>query len=146
MTPTVFLTTVIVDIFHLLWFDPPWLPAPSASSASSAPSPPARDGTLLIDLFGCPQDITPGVRKLRFLLVADCAGPPPSAPEIRSLLTPMPVDQLRAVASFISLDVPSGRWNAAVRGAKVVNPLVSLCVRVFSAHQTASALSLPVRK
>jgi hypothetical protein len=37
----------------------------------------------------------------------------------------MLVDQLRAVASLLSLDVPSGRWNAAVRGAKVVNPLVS---------------------
>ena len=27
----------------------------------------------------------------------------------------------------------------------MVNPLVSLCVRVFSAHQAASALQLPVR-
>jgi len=99
----------------------------------------------LLDLFGCPQDINPGVRTLRFLLGADRTGPPPSAPEIRSLLTPMPVDQLRAVASLLSLDLPSGRWSAPVRGAKVVNPLVSLSVRVFAAHQAASALPLPVR-
>ena len=47
---------------------------------------------------------SPSVRTLLLLLGVETKGPLPSTPELRDLLTPMPAEQLRAVASLLNLD------------------------------------------
>jgi len=52
----------------------------------------------------------------------------------------MAAEQLRAVGRLIQLDLPDGRWNAQLRGGRVVTPLATSCAAIFAAFRSFEAL------
>jgi hypothetical protein len=118
----------------------PGLSASPSSTHSEGSPRPASGLDFLIGVFGSRLDVAPGVRALRLLLGIHTRGPPPSLAEIRELLAPMAAEQLRAVGRLIQLDLPDGRWNAQLRGGRVVTPLATTCADIFAAFRTFEAL------
>ena len=56
----------------------------------------------------------------------DLAAPLPTTPELKAVISDMPVDQIRAVATMVRVTLSVCKWNAAVRGSQVNVPLVAM--------------------
>jgi hypothetical protein len=111
-----------------------------SSTLSGDSQRPSGGLDLLLEIFGSRLDVAPSVRALRLLLGVNTRGAPPSLAEIKECLAPMAAEQLRAIGRLIQLDLPAGRWNAQIRGGRVVLPLARTCADIFAAFRSIEAL------
>jgi hypothetical protein len=93
---------------------------------------------LLRGVFGEPP-YAAHLRCLRIMLKT--FGDESSVADISRLLQPLSPDQLHGIAALLGRELPSGKWNAAVRGSKVISMLAQLCSAIFKA---SAAVSPPV--
>ena len=105
----------------------PTVPADVASSDAVA---------LLRSVFGePPYDVH--LRCLRIMLKS--LGDETSVADMSRLLQPLSPTQLHGIAALLRRELPPGKWNAAIRGSKVIGMLARLCSAIFGASVAATA-------
>jgi hypothetical protein len=94
------------------------------------------DAVALLRGVICEPPYAAHLRCLRIMLKT--FGDESSVADISRLLQPLSPDQLHGIAALLGRELPPGKWNAAVRGSKVISMLAQLCSAIFKASAAVS--------